>query len=181
MTFFRNSSNFMRSAKAVLAAGGVFAALTVAAPAASAHDFDNISVNGLNFNFGDEDFLQSLIEMDAEDIAEMRADFAEARAEIRNAIGEIDEARAEAAKSKEAKSILAVALTEASESVSEATKNAFDEVRSELNRAESELDGMKSSLSAEEFSETQELIEFLRSELVEFEVALGELIDAMKA
>lgn len=181
MTIFKNADSLLRSAKTIMIAGGACVALAISAPPASAHGVDNISINGLNLNFGDEDFLQALIELDADDIAEMRAEFAEARQEIRDAIGEIDDARAEAAKSDEAKSILTVALSEASESVEEAASEAFNEVRAELDRAEDELADMRSSLSAEEFNETQEVIEFLRSELVEFEVALGELIAAMKA
>jgi len=173
--------SLFKSAKTVLIAGAAAMTFAVAAPAASAHDLGNIAVNGFSFDFDGEDLLQSLIEMDAEDIAEMRAEFAEARVEIRDAIGEIDDARAEAEKSDEAKSILAVALSEASESVEETVQTAFAEVRTELDRAESELSEMRSTLDDAEFNETKDLIAFLRSELVEFEAAIGELVAAMKA
>jgi chromosome segregation ATPase len=169
------------SAKTVLITGAAALTFAVAAPAASAHDFDNISINGFNFDFDSEDLLQSLIEMDAEDIAEMRADLAEARVEIRDAIGEIADARAEADKNEELKPIILAALAEASKEVEGSVGEAFAEVRTELDRAESELSDLRSSLDEAEFNETKDLIAFLRSELVEFEVAVGELVAAMKA
>ncbi len=172
---------FFTVAKAALIAGGAMLAFTAATPAAVAGDISSISIDGLNFDFDNEDLLQSLIEMDADDIAEMREELAEARVEIRDAIGEIAEARAEAEDSDEARAILAVALSQASKSVEDSITEAFGEVRAELDRAEGELSGMKSTLSSAEYAETNDLIAFLRSELVEFEVAIAELVTAMKA
>jgi chromosome segregation ATPase len=170
-------------AKTLLMAGAAAFGLSLTATAATAGDMSNISIDmdSFDLDIGDEDFLEQLIEMDAEDIAELRADMAEARGDIREAIGEIEEARREAESSPESKAIIATALAAASESVSESTKGVFDQVRSELDRAERELKDGKADISAEEFAETTEVIAALRDELSGVELALGELIDAMKA
>ncbi len=175
-----NKSGLMTSAKTALIAGAAALAFTLA-PAANASEFGDISIEDFNLNLGDEDLLDGLIAMDADEIAELRAELAEARVEIAGAIQEIEDARAEAAKSKEAAAILAVALSEASKSVEETVAEAFDEARQELNRAEGELIDMKPSISSAEFEETSALIAYLRSELVEIETALGDLVAAMKA
>ncbi|WP_425410868.1 hypothetical protein [Hyphococcus sp.] len=180
MTIYNNTTGLLKKLKVALIASGAIAALS-AAPAAMAGDLNSIVVDSVNLDFGDEDFLQALIEMDADDIAEMSKEFADARDDIRDAITEIADARAEAEKSDQASSILAVALSEAGNSVSETAESAFAQVRAELNRAQEELTGMRSSISPEEYSETQEVISFLRAELSAFEDALGDLIAALNA
>ena len=67
--------------KGILIAGAAAIGLAFAAPAATAHDGMNISLDSLELKFGDEDFLESLIAMDADDIAEIRSEMAEARAD----------------------------------------------------------------------------------------------------
>lgn len=153
------------------------AALTVSvATPASAH----IEFGHLHFD-DDEDVLQQLIDLDADDIDELREEFADARVEIREAISEIDEAREEVEGVPGGKTILKTALSAASAIVSKATSEAFEEVRAELADAESELAGMETELSAEEYAETQMAIDVIRTELVEIEVALDELLQAMRA
>ena len=166
--------------RAVLVSGAAALGLAFAAPAA-ASDFGNISFNGINVDINSEDFLQRLIDMDAEDIAELRAEMADARADIKDAIADIDEAREEASQTPEAKAIFAAALAAASSSVSSATDDVFDEVRTALDRAETELNDGKIAISAEEDAETRMVIATLREELTSIETALGELVAAMKA
>lgn len=170
-------------AKPLLLAGAAALGLALAPAPAAAGDMSNISfeMDSFNLDIGDEDFLEQLIAMDAEDIAELRADMAEAREDIKEAIGEIEEARREAEATPESKAIIAAALAAAGASVSESTKDVFDEVRSELDRAERELKDGVIDVSAEEFAETTAVIAALRDELSGVELALGELIDALKA
>ncbi len=176
-------STTLAGARTLAAAGAAALALSFVTSAAMAGDKPNISIDmdSLDFDIGDEDLLEKLIEMDAEDIAELRADMAEARADIKEAIREIEKARREAEGSPESKAIIVGALAAAAESVSSSTKGVFQQVRDELDRAERELNDAKAGVSAEEFAETSGVIALLREELSEVELALADLIDAMKA
>jgi len=169
------------AAKALLISGAAALGLAFAAPAAGAADIGEISFNDFNFDIDGEDFLQNLIEMDAEDIAELRADMAEARADIKDAIAEIEEARKEAAEQPEAKAILAAALSAASASVIESTEGVFKQVHEALDRAEIELVSGQVDVSAEEVAETKLVISTLREELGGVQAALSELVATMKA
>ncbi len=167
----------LNTAKTLIISGAAALGLAFAAPAAMAGDFVNISFDDLDF--GEEDFLQKLIEMDADDIADMRAEMADARAEIRDAIGEIEDARAEAEANPETRSVIEAALAAASAAVTSATNSAFEKVRAELDEAEIEL--ATTDVSAEEMTETQGAIAAVREELAGIEAAVGELVAAMKA
>lgn len=171
----------IKTTKGILIAGAAAIGLAFAAPAATAHDGMNISLDSLELKFGDEDFLESLIAMDADDIAEIRSEMAEARAEIRDAIKEVADARREAAESPETKDVILVALSTGAAAVEETTKGVFEKVRSELNRAEGELADKRDEVGPAEFAETNEAISTIRSELAEVEVALGELLAAMRS
>ena len=167
----------LNKTKIFILSGAAAIGLAFAAPAALANDFIDISLEDLDF--GDEDFLQQLIDMDADDIANMRAEMAEARAEIREAIGEVEAARAEAAANPETKPVVIAALEAASAAVVTATKTVFEEIRTELDDAETDL--AAADISAEEMSETKAAIAALREELAGIEDALGELVAAMRA
>lgn len=159
----------------LIAVGAAAAGLALATPA-YAHD----SHHFLNFdNYDDQDLLEDLIEMDAEDIQEMREEFAEARAEIKDAIGDIDEAREEASSAPGGAVIVKAAFAAARITASAAVDKALREAREEIDDAEVELAAM--DISADERVETQEAIDVLRTELAALEDALGELFDALSA
>lgn len=167
----------VKTAKTLIISGAAALGLAFAAPAAIASDFVDISFDGLDF--GEEDFLQKLIEMDADDIADMRAEMADARAEILDAISEIQEARAEAEANPETRTVIEAALAAASAAVTSTTNSAFEKVRAELDEAEIEL--ATTDVSEEEKTETQGAIAAVREELAGIEAAVGELVAAMKA
>lgn len=128
---------------------------------------------------GDGDLLQDLIEMDAADIEEMRNDFAEARADIKEAIGDIDEARDEVKGVPGGGVILKIAFATARSSASIAIDEALAEARKEIARAERDL--KTADISAEERAETGLAISTLREELDTLQVALEDLIEALRA
>lgn len=131
-------------------------------------------------NIGEEgELLEQLIEMDAADIEDMRAEFAEARADIREAIADIDEARSDVKGVPGGGVILKIAFATARTSVSVAVDEALGEARREIDRAASDL--RKMDVSADERAETEGAILTLREELDQLQDALEELMDALKA
>lgn len=127
----------------------------------------------------DGDLLKQLIEMDADDIEDMRADFAEARADIKEAIGDIAEARKDVKGVPGGGVILKIAFATARSSASVAIDEALAEARKEVSRAEREL--KTADVSANERAETGVAISTLREELDSLEAALEELIEALRA
>lgn len=174
-----NAAAMFKPVRSLLIAGAAAFAVCAAAPTAAYAGGKSISINGVNF--GSEDLLERLIDLDADDIAHMRAEMADARAEIADAIDDIEDARLEAKSAPGGETILNVALDAADAAVSGATGAAFAEVRRELDRAARELKDMRSDLSAAEFAETQEAIAVIREGLTSLEAALAELSAAMKA
>lgn len=175
------NSSLIKNAKAMIITGAAAFGLVLAAPAAHAGSFGDLSFNGVDFDIDSEDFLQNLIDMDAEDIAEMRADMAEARSDIKDAISEIEQARKDAGENPEAKKAVMAAMAAASDSVMDSAKEVFSKVRAALDKAETDLVSGKIEVSAEEIDETKLVIATLREELGGIEVALGELAAALKA
>lgn len=162
-----NFSTIGKSGIAALAAAG----LALSAPA---------EARDLNITIGkDGDLLEKLIEMDADDIADMREEFADARNDIDDAISDIADARAEAKAAPGGAFFLKIAFAAASAATDASVNSALDEVQTELDRAEREL--KTADVSAEERLETQEAIETLRDELATLRVKLDELIDSMRA
>ncbi|GJL95057.1 MAG: hypothetical protein DHS20C05_14620 [Hyphococcus sp.] len=170
--------------RALMIAGAAALSVAVAVPtSAAAHDPDDdheISFNGFSFD-DDEDLLQQLIDMDADDIEEIRTEMADAREEIREAILEVEEAREEASETPGGGVIVKVALSAASATVSTATNIAFNRVEKKLKTAESDLHDQADEIGAEEVAETQLAINVIREEIGSLRVAISELIDAMKA
>jgi|GEM_PF-1893299 len=169
--------NPMRSL--ILAGAAVFAFGAAAPTAAIAHD-TTLSFDGFSFD-KDEDLLEQLIELDTDDIDELREEMAEARAEIADAILEIEEAREEARSAPGGGAIIKVALNTASAVVTRTTNKAFKEVEKELARAERELADARQSVGEAEFAETTLAISVIREEIEEIKVSLSELTAAMKA
>ncbi|MDZ7627597.1 MAG: hypothetical protein U5J99_04205 [Parvularculaceae bacterium] len=128
---------------------------------------------------GDGNLLQDLIDMDAADIEDMRSDFAEARADIKEAIGDIDEARNEVKGVPGGGVILRIAFATARSTASIAIDEALAEAREEITRAERDLNAAE--VSADERTETQRAISTLREELDTLQIALEELIEALRA
>ena len=127
----------------------------------------------------DGELLEQLIAMEADDIADMRAEFADARAEIKEAIAEVSEARSEVKGVPGGGVILKIAFAAARSSVSVAIDEAMRDARREIDRAARDLKSM--DVSAEERAETEGAIVTLREELDLLEVALEELMDALRA
>ncbi|WP_133162196.1 hypothetical protein [Hyphococcus luteus] len=174
----------LKNTKIWLAAGAAALGLAVAAPAALAGNFTDkaVSFDGVNLNINDdEDLLQTLIDMDAEDIADLREEMADARADIKDAIGDVEEARREAKEDPKTAGFVDIAFAAASASVESSTRGVFDNVYAALDRAESNLDAGKVEVSDAEFEETSEAIAVIREELAGVEAALDELLAAMKS
>lgn len=160
------------------ATAAVFA-LAAMGPAAAAGDKD--TSRNYSISFGDGDLLQSLKDLDAEDLAELKAELAEAKAEIAEAIEEVKAARAELKAEFDDENIVQAAFTEAGRAVRTEARRAFVEVRAELDRVERDLAAERHEIGEAEFQETQDAIEFIRAELAEIEGMIGELAAAMEA
>ncbi len=176
-TPLKTIGNPMRSL--ILAGAAVFTFAAAAPTAAIAHD-SAISFDGFSFD-DDKDLLEQLIELDADDIDELREEMAEAREEIADAILEIEEAREEARGAPGGGAIINVALNTASAVVTRTTNKAFKEVEKELARAERELADARETVGEAEFAETTMAISVIREEIEEIKVSLSELTAAMKA
>jgi hypothetical protein len=143
-----------------------------AAPAAFAHDGREVVLE-----IGDGDLLEKLIKLDAEGIADMRADIAEARAEIAEAIQDIEEAREEIAEDPGAKFVVRIAFAAARGATKMAVGEALEDAYEEIDDAEKRL--KTADVSEAERAETQAAIDALRQELAELERSLEELIEAL--
>ncbi|MEQ8936269.1 MAG: hypothetical protein RIE56_10815 [Amphiplicatus sp.] len=145
------------------------AALCLAAPA-HARDFDWDD---------EEDFLEDLIEMDAEDIAEMRSELAEARADIADGIRDIEEAKKEAAAQPMSGAFVKAAFAAASAGVS-AGVDGLDEAFKAIDRAEATLKERRAELGEAEYRETSDALAMLRTELAGIQAGLEDLAAEMK-
>ena len=172
-----------KNARMLTAAGAAAFALFAIAPApALAGDLSNLSVefNDLDLDINKENFLQQLIEMDADDIAELRADLADARKDVLDAIAEVKEARLEARKDPQTAGFIDIAFAAASVSVENSTYGVFNDIYDMIDSAEADLKAGKADVGAAERRETQEAITVLREGLDGVQDALGELLAAMK-
>ncbi len=145
------------------------AALCFAAPA-SAHDFD--------WDDG-EAFLEDLIEMDADDIAELRSELAEARADIADARRDIDEAR-EDAKSRPMDGVFVEAAFAAAGAGLSAGVKGLDEAFLALDRAKAALKERRAELGEAEYRETSDALAMIRTELAGVQAGLKELATEMR-
>ncbi|MEQ1929152.1 MAG: hypothetical protein ABL957_01290 [Parvularculaceae bacterium] len=165
----RNLAGFSRFGAAALAA----AFLAVAAPAEAREvtiEIDRDVILG-----GDGDLLEKLIALDAEGIAEMRADMAEALIDIDDAIGDIKEAREEINEEAGlARFIVKVAFATARSTAKAAISEAMEDARREVDEAEADL--RTAGVSADERVETQGAIDGLRTDLAALEKALARLM-----
>jgi chromosome segregation ATPase len=174
------SNTIANPLRSLAIAGAAIFAITMAAPTTAAAYDTNISFDGFSFN-DDEDLLEQLIALDADDIEELREDMAEARADIRDAIADIEEAREEVRSAPGGAVIMKVALTTASAVVTKATGRAFRKVNHELDRAQRELADTRESVGEAEFTETTLAISVIREEIEAIKSTLSELTTAMKA
>ncbi|MHA7872750.1 MAG: hypothetical protein ACX939_10400, partial [Hyphococcus sp.] len=139
------------------------------------------SAASFSLNIDDhEDLLEQLIELDADDIAEMRDDFAEARADIAEAIRDIEDAKDDVKGVPFGGMIARIAFRAASATVSETTETALDEVRSEMAKAERELDNRRADLGEAEYEETRGAFAMLHEELAALQAAIDALADALR-
>ena len=168
----------MQTTKFTGAIAGMVAALGLAftGPAyAKHHDHDH----DLNIHIGkDKDLLPQLIEMDADDIADMKEEFADARADIDDAINDIAEAKEEAKSAPGGAFFMKIAFAAARSATDTAITTALDKVFDALDRAQTDL--KTADVSADERVETQLAIDTMRSELKSLRVKLDELVDAMR-
>ena len=143
--------------------------------------FTPAAAGSYDIHIGDyEELLEQLIEMDADDIAEMRADFAEARADIDEAIRDIEEAKEEVKEVPLGGMVAKTAFSAASATVSKATDTALGEVSKELDKAETELGKQRGSLGEAEYQETSGAIMMLREELDALQGRLDKLTETLK-
>lgn len=147
-------------------------AMLVATPASAR----TISFNGFSFT-DKEPLIEQLIELDADDIEDLRAEFAEARADIADAVRDIEDARRDVEGIGEA--ALRGALKVAARAVEKAADKAFAEALSEIDRAERDL--ADADVDGAERAETQRAIDMLREEIAGLEAALADLAAAMRA
>jgi chromosome segregation ATPase len=162
----------IRNGTAIIAAAAA-AFMALAAPA-SAHGREIV------LDIGDGDLLEKLIALDADGIADMRADIAEARAEIAEAIEDIAEAKAEVDEAPAgARFIVRIAFSAARAATEAAVSEALDEVHDEIDDAEKRL--KTADVSVEERAETQGAIDALREDLASLEDSLEELFAALRA
>ena len=173
------SEIFKPFTKMALVGAAVFAFATAAPTAASAHN-DGITINGLSFG-DDEDVLQQLIDMDADDIEELREEMADAREDIADAILDIEEAREDVKEAPGGAVIMKIALGTASKVVTKATGKVFYEVLTEISAAAEELETVRDEIGDAEYTETRLVISVLREEIASIEEAISELTAAMRA
>ena len=134
----------------------------------------------IDFDFDDhEDLLEQLIELDAEDINDLRDDFADARADIAEAVVDVEEARAEIeSENGLGRAIAKIAFGFASTTVDVSVNAAFGKLQTELDLAEKELGVRRTDLGEAEFKETQGAITMIRTEISAIESALEDLTQA---
>jgi len=162
----------------VLAAGAVLALGMSDIAVAHEDERGTLTVNGVSFS--EEYLLNDLIALDADDIAEMRADFAEAQEEVLDAIDDIEEAREDVKGVPGGKFVLKIAFATARASITEATDEAFGEVRENLLIAEEELNATKNEVGPEEYAETTEAISVIRNGMDGVQASLAKFADAMQ-
>ncbi len=172
--------NIFQSPNRIFIAGLAAATFAVAAPAQAHDNGHSISFNGLDFD-DDADLLQQLIDLDADDIDEIREEFAEAQEEIAEAIEEVEDARAELQSKPGGGMIVRIAFSAASAVVSEVSDEIFQEVITRLDDAESELAANADEVGPEEVAETGEAINVIRTGLDDVANALEDLTAALKA
>ncbi len=127
-----------------------------------------------------DDLVEELINMDANDIADLRDDLIDARADIREAIEEVADAKEDVKEAPGGEAISRVAFRVASAAVSRATGAALAEARDTLDDAELILAERRSDIGDAEFAETQGAIDMIRTELGEIESVLDELLAALR-
>lgn len=157
----------------------IFAAAMTMAFSAPAHA-GSVEVNhDYRINFDkDKSLLPDLIKMDADDIADMKAEFAKARSDIDDALKDIADARKEAKSAPLGGLFVKIALGAAGGAI-EAADGSFDGAFEAIDRAERDL--KTADVSADERVETQTAIDTLRDELTSLQVKLRELAKAMRA
>lgn len=127
----------------------------------------------------DGDILDELVDLDADEIADLQEEFADARAEIEEAIDEIEDARAEMDDVPGGGLILKIAFGAAQIATEAVVAEVMAEVRADIDEAEDQL-GV-ADLDAGEREETQDAIDALRDELDALEASLDELMDALES
>ena len=124
--------------------------------------------------------MDQLIALDADDIEDLRQELADARLEVLAAIDEVEEAKQELDDVPGGEAILKVAFSVAGVAVSKSTDKAFEKLRYEIDLAEEQLIERQDQVGAEEFTETQLAIDVLREGIADIEVALADVIDALR-
>lgn len=124
--------------------------------------------------------LDELIDMDAGDIADLKADLVDARNDITDAIGDIAEAKEDIAEAPMGETIGNIAFSIARSAVDRATGKALNEARETLDDAEAILATRRDDIGEDEFEETRGAITMIRRELIEIEYALDALTTALR-
>lgn len=175
-----NQAGVLGSIGLVMIAGVAFLAFSTVSPAvAHPHDL-SISTHSLSFGDDEKDLLEQLIELDADDIEDLRQELNEARMDIEDAIVEIEDAREDVKSVPGAGVIMKIAFGAASKAVTRSTEEIFEDVRYELDQAEEGLAAREDELGPEEVVETQQAIDTIRAGIDEIEAALDQLVTAMR-
>ncbi|HXI85826.1 MAG TPA: hypothetical protein VNH64_00095 [Parvularculaceae bacterium] len=154
--------------------------LAVSAPAyagSGRHHYQDLHIS---IDLGnDKNLLPRLIEMDADDIADMRREFADACADIDDAIEDIADAKEEAKSAPGGAFIMKIAFAAAREATDSSIREALDEVSDALDRAERDL--KTADVSDDERVETQLAIDTARDGIASLRPKLDELVEALRA
>lgn len=142
-------------------------------------DHDSISFGSVHFDI-DEDLLPQIVELDADEIEDLRVELADAREDISDAIADVDEAREDTKGIPGAGVIVKIAMSFAARVADETVSEVFGELRSELSVAETELKNTSDDYSAQEYQETLGAIKMMKSELTSIDHALEDLFEAMR-
>jgi predicted nucleic acid-binding Zn-ribbon protein len=168
----------LQAVRRVLAIG--IAAIALVAPAAANESNSRDTGRGepREIIIGEADILEELIEMDAEDIADLRADLADIRAGIEDAIGDIAEAREEMRDAPGGRYLVKIAFAAMAEATESAVGEAISAAFAKLDVAERGL--ADADVSDAERRETQGAIDGLRDDLGALEDALDDLRAALE-
>lgn len=149
-------------------------ALTIAALIPTRADAHNFRIDK------PEDLLEELIELDADEIAELREDLIEAQDDINDAIFDIEDAKKDIRDVPAGGAIARVAFKAASAAVDGAAGRAIGKAQKTLEEAESLLSERRDEVGEAEYKETKDAIIMIRRELAQIEDSLDDLLAAMR-
>ena len=168
----------MRRIALVGAAGLGFVGMSIAP--VQARDWGHVSIGGLKIE-DSEKFFDALVDLDADEIAEIRDDMKDAKSDIADAIDDVNEAREEVKDIPAGGAIFRLAVSAAAATVDITGKTVFKDLRIALDGAEKRLVEARSDVGEAEYEETLGAITDFRKGATEIEASLDELLEAMRS